>query len=146
MGNMAKEGGLGSQLLVPQRIGFGGLATLLIVMPSLPAFAMDMFSPSIPSMTVEFNTTPSEMTLTITLFFFLFALGMIVFGTMSDKYGRKPLLFLCMGLFTLGSALCAFASSLGLLIAFRMVEALGAGGDVLQSGRIVLAPPVAVEA
>ena len=128
MCGMAKEGGLSSSLLVPQRLGFGGLAVLLIVMSSLPVFAMDMFSPSIPSMTEEFHSTPSEVTLTITLFFFLFTLGLIVFGTVSDKFGRKPVLLLCMGLFTVGSALCAFASTLPMLIAFRMVEALGAGG------------------
>ena len=115
-------------LLVPQRLGFIGLSVLIVVMSSLPVFSLDMFSPSIPSMTVEFGTDPSQMTLTITLFFLLFAVGMITFGTLSDKFGRKPMLFLCMGLFTVGSALCSFASSLGPLLAFRVVEALGAGG------------------
>lgn len=50
-----------------------------------------------------------------------------VFGRLADVYGRKPIFFTGMGIFLLGSALCGFAQSMGALIAFRLLQGLGAG-------------------
>ncbi|GAA4587086.1 EmrB/QacA subfamily drug resistance transporter [Actinoplanes octamycinicus] len=50
-----------------------------------------------------------------------------LYGRLSDRYGRKPLLLTGVGIFLLGSALCAAAGSMGQLIAFRAVQGLGAG-------------------
>ena len=51
-----------------------------------------------------------------------------IYGRLADLYGRKPLFLVAMGLFLLGSVLCALASSMELLIAARGVQGLGAGG------------------
>ncbi len=50
-----------------------------------------------------------------------------LFGRLADVYGRKPIFFIGMGIFLLGSALCGFAQSMGALIVFRLVQGLGAG-------------------
>ena len=125
---MAKKDGLSTKLLVPQRIGYGGLAFLLIVMSEISALAMDMFSPSLPTMVEQFGISTGEGTTAITSFFLFYAIGMLVFGTFSDKFGRKPALIITMSGFILGSALCAVSVNFPMLIAFRVVEALGGGG------------------
>lgn len=125
---MAREG-LSGKLLVPQRLGFGGLAFLLIVMSTFSALAMDMFSPSLPTMTQEFGIGPTEGSLAITLFFLFYSIGMLAFGTLSDKFGRKPMLIFCMAAFIAGGVFCALAVSFPMLIAFRVVQALGGGGS-----------------
>ena len=124
---MAKTG-LSSKLLVPQRIGFGVLAFLLIVMSEISALAMDMFSPALPTMVQQFGITTSEGSFAITSFFLFYAVGMLIFGTFSDKFGRKLALIITMGGFILGSALCALAVNFPMLIAFRVIQALGGGG------------------
>lgn len=60
---------------------------------------------------------------------YLFAstVGVLVFGKLADHLGRKPVFSIGMGLFLLGSALCGAAQSVPALIAFRVVQGLGAG-------------------
>lgn len=50
-----------------------------------------------------------------------------IFGRLADIYGRKPIFFIGMGIFLVGSTLCGFAQSMGALIAFRLLQGLGAG-------------------
>jgi EmrB/QacA subfamily drug resistance transporter len=68
---------------------------------------------------------------------------MPLYGKLSDQYGRKPVLYTAIGLFLLGSALCAGAHTLLQLIAFRALQGLGAGG-LLPLAQIIigdLVPP-----
>ena len=122
------KNGMSTKLLVPQRIGFGGLAFLLIVMSEISGLAMDMFSPSLPTMVQEFGIGSGEGSIAITSFFLFYAIGMLVFGTLSDKFGRKPILIVTMAAFIVFSALCALSVNFPMLIACRVVEALGGGG------------------
>lgn len=50
-----------------------------------------------------------------------------IFGRLADVYGRKPIFFIGMGIFLVGSLLCGFAQSMGSLIVFRLLQGLGAG-------------------
>ncbi len=119
---------MSSALLVHQRLGFIGLSILLIFMTTIAPLSMDMFSPSIPEMTRDFNAPQSEVTLTVTIFFVFYAIGMLLFGTISDKFGRKPILLITMAAFIAGSALCALSPTLPMLIGSRVIQALGGGG------------------
>ena len=60
-----------------------------------------------------------------------------LYGKLSDMYGRKKLLMIAVGLFTVGSILCGIANSMVLLIVFRGIQGLGAGGMVPLSMIIV---------
>lgn len=64
-------------------------------------------------------------------------MGILLFGPVSDKYGRRKILLLGIVLYTLASGLCAFAGSIYSLIAYRIVQALGAGGMVAVSMAVV---------
>jgi multidrug resistance protein len=60
-----------------------------------------------------------------------------IYGRLSDLYGRKPVLLFGMALFFIGSALCGLASSMGSLIAYRIVQGLGAGA-IMPVGRTLI--------
>lgn len=115
-------------LISPQtKIGTGGLFALLTIAGLMAPLSLDMYTPAIPHMTEVFDTTESIVNLTLVGYYLFYAVGMLVFGPVSDKYGRKPVLFCGMLAFAVGSALCAISPTIWALIAFRVVQALGAG-------------------
>lgn len=115
-------------LVRPQRkLGTVGLFVLIMAAGFMTPLSLDMYTPAVPHMTEYFDTTESVVNLTLIGYYLFFAIGMLVFGPVSDKYGRKPVFFWGMAAYTAGSALCAMATSIWALIAFRVVQALGAG-------------------
>lgn len=125
-------------LTIPQpRLGVLGLLILLVITGLVTPLSLDMYTPAVPHMTEHFNTTASTVNLTLVGYFLFFAIGMLIFGPLSDKHGRKPVFLLGIVVYTVGSALCAVASSIEALIAFRIVEALGAGAVSAVSTAVV---------
>ena len=92
----------------------------------------DMYLPSLPDMTRLFGTEVSMVQLTLSVFVAGFAVAQLVYGPLSDRYGRRPLLLGGLGLFFAASLACAFATTIEALIALRFVQAVGAcAGPVL---------------
>ena len=69
-----------------------GLITLISILSMIPPLSTDLYMPALPDMTVYFNTTSTLMSFTMTIFFIFMAIGILILGPMSDKYGRKPVL------------------------------------------------------
>lgn len=129
---------LSSWLAVPQpRLGTIGMIVLLSVVNAICPLSLDMYTPAVPSMPEQFGTTAAMVNLTITCFYIFFALGMLIFGPICDRTGRKPVLLGGIAAFAIGSALCAGAWSIVALIIFRMIEALGAGAVCAVSTAII---------
>lgn len=83
--------------------------------------------PALPAMVVELETSEMVLNSTIYLFQLFMAIGMIFLGPMSDKYGRKKMLVPAAAAYIVMSVCCAFAPNIEVLIACRMVQALGVG-------------------
>ena len=97
----------------------------------------DMYLPSLPDMTRIFGTEVSMVQLTLSVFIAGFAVAQLVYGPLSDRYGRLPLLLGGLGLFFVASVACAFATTIEALIALRFLQAVGAcAGPVL--GRAIV--------
>lgn len=125
-------------LTVEQKsLGVPGVIFLIAVLNMTAPLSTDMYMPSIPTMMAFFNTSASVLNLTLVGFFFFFALGMLVFGPLSDKFGRRPVLLAGLSIYALFSGLCAISTSVWQLIFFRVIEGLGAGCMVSVSTALV---------
>lgn len=111
---------------------------LLIVLSAIAPLSVDMFLPSMPEMADQFETSEATMQLAVTLFIVSFAGSQLVYGPMSDRYGRRPLLTIGLVLFTAGGVAALTAQSAQWLIAARVVQGLGGGAGPALAQAIVL--------
>ena len=103
------------------------VAALLTGISTLAPLSIDMFLPSLPVMTELFGTSAGRMKLSVTIFVAAFAASQLVFGPLSDRFGRRPALLGGMALYALGGLVCL--SSLGVIrfIAGRVLQGIAAG-------------------
>jgi DHA1 family bicyclomycin/chloramphenicol resistance-like MFS transporter len=93
---------------------------------------MDMYLPSLPEVTRSLHAPAATVQLTLTTCLAGMALGQLVVGPMSDKWGRRRPLLTGLAVYIVATALCAFAPNVEFLIAFRLVQGLaGAAGIVI---------------
>lgn len=129
---------LHSWLARPQRrLGPFGLVVLLVVGALVTPLSLDMYTPAVPHMTELFGTSEAMVNLTLVGYFLFFAVGLLIFGPVSDRYGRKPVLVAGILAYALASAACALSTSIGMLIAMRVLQALGAGAVSAVSTAVV---------
>lgn len=115
-------------LIKPQpRLGATGLLVLLVAASLITPLSLDMYTPAVPGMAAYFDTDVSLVNMTLVGYYAFFALGMLVFGPLSDKHGRRPVLLAGVGLYSAASVACALSPTIEALIAARIVQALGAG-------------------
>ena len=105
-----------------------GFVAFITSLSMIPPLATDLYMPALPEMVTVFNTTTTMTSLTMTIFFVCMAFGILLFGSLSDKFGRKPMLLTAILLTFLFSVACSFAPTITFLIISRAIQALGAGG------------------
>ena len=120
---------------------------LIVLMGVLQAFAplsIDMYLPSMPLLEKVFNATTAQVQITLVTFLLGFALGQALYGPVTDRFGRKPPLYVSLSLFVLSSVACALSKSVNALSFFRLLQAIGACGGAVVSRAMVrdLFPPV----
>lgn len=110
-----------------------GFVLLVSALMSMGAMTIDVNLPAIPAVAAELDSSLASAQLTVTSFFTGFALGQIVIGPLSDRYGRKPVLLWGIGLFVLASLACLAATDIATLLLLRLLQGLaGATGPILS--------------
>ncbi|WP_243762561.1 multidrug effflux MFS transporter [Streptomyces sp. Tu 3180] len=105
---------------------------LLGGLTATPPLAMDMYLPALPEVTRSLHAPAATVQLTLTACLAGMALGQLVVGPMSDRWGRRRPLLAGLAVYVVATALCAFAPTVELLVAFRLVQGLaGAAGIVI---------------
>ncbi|MFB7589156.1 Bcr/CflA family multidrug efflux MFS transporter [Streptomyces sp. NPDC056169] len=117
----------------PAARSVGLLVTLVLGgLTALPPLSMDMYLPALPEVTGALHAPAATVQLTLTACLAGMALGQLVVGPMSDKWGRRRPLLIGMVVYVLATAVCALAPTAELLIGFRLLQGLaGAAGIVI---------------
>lgn len=110
-------------------------AALLLLAPFdvLASLAMDVYLPVVPEMPQRLGTTPAVVQLTLSLYMVVLGLGQIVFGPISDRIGRRPVLIGGGLLFAAASAALALTDTGPMFVAWRVVQAAGASAALVAT-------------
>lgn len=113
---------------------------LIVLLSALVAFgplSIDMYLPSLPSIAEDFTTSVSAVQKTITIFLIGFSLGMLFYGPLSDRFGRKALLMIGMAIYVIATLGCIYAQHIEQLQAFRLLQAIGGASASVLSRALV---------
>ena len=114
-----------------------GTIALITVLGMAPPLSTDMYLPSLPKMAEFFHAPAALVNLTMVAFFISMAIGMLLFGPLSDRSGRKKMLIVALVFYLVSSVFCAITSSVYFMILMRIVQGIGAGGMVALSIAII---------
>lgn len=106
-------------------IGEKGLVVLIALLSAFVPLSTDLYLPALPTMSANFGVGPERTNLTLTMFFVFYALGTLIWGPLSDLYGRKPILVIGLSLYIAASLACVFVGNIDALIIFRIFQAIG---------------------
>jgi DHA1 family bicyclomycin/chloramphenicol resistance-like MFS transporter len=103
------------------------LRTVVILgaLTAMGPLAIDMYLPALPSIARDLQASPVLVQASLAAYFIGIALGQAMYGPFSDRFGRKPALYLGLSVFTLSSVACALISRVEPLIVCRFLQALG---------------------
>lgn len=90
----------------------------------------DLYLPALPEMGNYFSASEFLVGLTLTIFFFVFAVSMILFGPLADQFGRRPILIFGAAIYTAASFACAVSADIYFLLAGRFFQAVGSGAII----------------
>jgi DHA1 family bicyclomycin/chloramphenicol resistance-like MFS transporter len=103
-----------------------GQIAVLAALASVGTLATNILLPSLPQMAVALQVTTPAVTASITIFLVVFALGQLVVGPISDRYGRRFPVLAGFAVFIAGSIWCGLATDLPSLLIGRAIQAAGA--------------------
>ncbi len=113
----------------PPSIGL--VVTILVLASSVSIMSTDMYTPSLPDLAKEFETTATKVKLTISLNLLAFGLAQLIHGPLSDRFGRRPVILASLSAVVAGCVLCVLAQTIEQLIAARVFLGLVAAAEAV---------------
>lgn len=109
------------------------LILLLGTLTALGPFSIDMYLPGFPAIALDLHTTVARVALSLSSFFVGISAGQLLYGPLLDRFGRKPPLFVGLGLYVVASVGCLAVHSIEALIVLRFVQAVGSCAAAVAS-------------
>ena len=115
----------------------GLIILILSLLLGLQPITTDLYLPALPALTEGFGAPMAQAQLTLTALLLAFGLSQLIWGPLSDRFGRRPILLLGLTAYVLASAASAIAPSMGLLIVWRTMQGAAMGAGVMCARAIV---------
>lgn len=122
---------------IPNPAAEGRFILLLGALTTFGPLPIDLHLPALPAIAAGLAASADAVELTITVFLAGFSLGMLFYGPLSDRYGRRRVMLGGIALFTLASLACVLATAVEQLIAARFLQALGGGAASVLARAVV---------
>lgn len=110
---------------------------MLVAISAVGPLTLNIFMPSMPGLPAYFDTDYGTVQLTLSLYLAGLAIAQLVYGPLSDRFGRRPLLLSGFGLFLIGTAAGYFSVGIEMLIASRVLQAIGGCAGIVLTRAIV---------
>ncbi len=112
-------------------------ALILGLLSAIGPFAIDMYLPALPSIGKDLSAENNVVQMSLLAFFISFAIFQLIYGPLSDMWGRKAPLYMGIGLFAVASVGCALSKDIETLIAFRFLQGIGGAAGMVIPRAIV---------
>ncbi|MEL0606705.1 multidrug effflux MFS transporter [Vibrio echinoideorum] len=109
----------------------------LVIISAFPPLTIDLYLPALPQMVEVFNTDQSMVNLTLSSYFVTYAFGLLFWGPLSEKFGRKPILLIGLASYMVASVICAMTNSIEQLIGARIFQAFAGSAITVIATAIV---------
>ena len=110
---------------------------ILVLATAIGGISLNIFIPSMPGLARYFATDIATVQLTLTLYLAGIAAGQLVYGPLSDHYGRRPLMLAGLGLYAVSALVASLAQSIEVLILGRIAQALGGCAGIVITRAII---------
>lgn len=105
---------------------------LIVLIVGLPQLSETVYSPSLPQIAQDLHASDSMVEYTLTIYLIGFSIGLLFWGKLSDKFGRKPCVLAGLAIFSLGCIACYYSTDVTSLMISRLIQAFGGSiGSVL---------------
>ena len=110
---------------------------ILVALTAIGPLAVNIFLPSMPGLMQDLNTDYATVQLTLSLYLVGLAVSQLLYGPLSDRFGRRPLILIGLAIFVTGSLICAMAPTITVLITGRVIQAIGGSAGVVLGRAMV---------
>lgn len=115
----------------------GLLVLILSLLMGLQPLTIDMYLPALPALSTALGGPVSLAQLTLSALLLSFGISQLIWGPLSDRFGRRPVLLWGLGLYVASSLACALAPTLAWLVIARMVQGVALGAAVMTARAVV---------
>lgn len=112
------------------------LIIFLGLLSAFGPFITDMYLPTLPSLVDIFDTSPSLIQMGLTTSMIGLAIGQLIFGPLSDRLGRRPVLMAAMIIFSVSTIICIYSTTIHFFNLCRFFQGLGGAGGIVLSRSI----------
>jgi len=116
---------------LPVKHKFSIVLAIMVLAGSGSIMSTDLYAPSLPYLTDFFGTTPELIKLTISLNLLMFGFAQLIYGPISDRFGRRPVLLWSIALFSVASIACGLAQSIDQLLVARILQGFFAAAEAV---------------